>query len=268
MLCMDPFYRTLSGFCILIEKEWVNAGHMFVTRLGHASSNYTDENRAPIFLQWIDCVWQLLRQYPLSFEFNEVFLMRIIDEASNCRFGTFIADNDHSRKLFDVEGSTASLWSYFHRKENFYSYLNPLYSPPSTNITTLPTAASRSEEVIHPRASMKAITFWLAFYLRSRNYRDKAYEAILERVFEMQCKIEELQIRLADAEKKQMQQQQQQQQQQLQAHAEYSLKRAPSVKPGVGDDNGGDDDGSVLQEDPDADAADQLMARAASSVGF
>jgi len=70
-------------------------------KLGHVSSTNLDE-RAPIFLQWMDCVWQLLHQYPTSFEFNEAFLIRIIDEATNCRFGTFLTDSEYQRQQYRV----------------------------------------------------------------------------------------------------------------------------------------------------------------------
>jgi hypothetical protein len=35
-------------------------------------------------------VWQVMQQFPLSFEFNERFLITILDEHYNCKFGTFL----------------------------------------------------------------------------------------------------------------------------------------------------------------------------------
>ena len=52
---------------------------LFVQRLGHGDRNHSDDQRAPIFLQFIDCVWQMTIQFPYAFEFNEHFLITILD---------------------------------------------------------------------------------------------------------------------------------------------------------------------------------------------
>jgi len=57
-LLLDPWYRTFYGFQSLIQKEWLRFGHKFEERLGQAKGN--QKERAPVFLLFMDCVWQLL----------------------------------------------------------------------------------------------------------------------------------------------------------------------------------------------------------------
>lgn len=36
--------------------------HSFLQRVGHGDKNHADADRSPVFLQFIDCVWQMTRQ--------------------------------------------------------------------------------------------------------------------------------------------------------------------------------------------------------------
>ena len=70
----DVEYSTcIQGFQVLVEREWLTFGHKFGDRCGHTSDD--TNQRSPVFLQWLDCVHQLMRQFPCDFQFNEQFLV-------------------------------------------------------------------------------------------------------------------------------------------------------------------------------------------------
>lgn len=124
-LLMDPYHRTLRGFAALIEKEFCSFGHKFAQRLGHGKQrgNYHETQRSPIFTQFIDCVFQVLKRFPTEFEFNSLFLADLVDHSLSCRFGTFLMNNDRERRSVELERKTTSLWSFVfsHHVQPFYT---------------------------------------------------------------------------------------------------------------------------------------------------
>ncbi|ORX60327.1 phosphatases II [Hesseltinella vesiculosa] len=140
-LCLDPYYRTLHGFQVLIEKEWVSFGHKFADRCGHLSNEkyfvnlaynggnaaantlkdmqnkfYNKANNAfqretsPVFHQFLDCVYQLLLQYPTRFEFNEQLLIDLHYQVYACQYGTFLFNCEAERTNHQPQSKTYSVW--------------------------------------------------------------------------------------------------------------------------------------------------------------
>ena len=125
-LMIDPFYRTVRGFEILIEKDWVSFGHKFSQRLGHGEKHISDE-RSPIFIQFLDCVYQIMLQFPAAFEFKPTFLDFIADNVFSCKFGTFIGDCEAERTARKVKNRTVSIWSVANSAEMLPSFINSFY---------------------------------------------------------------------------------------------------------------------------------------------
>lgn len=197
-LLLDPYYRTIEGFIVLVEKDWLAFGHMFQHRSGFLNSEkwFATQNDAlagssiqpggngdgrgdaiesallsakrffkgsqsqdttdsdgdmlagdespkgkkppiskdslafkevtkpketsPVFHQFLDTTYQLLRQFPTRFEFNERFLRRLLYHLYSCQYGTFLYNNEKDRLDARVQERTVSVWAYFlSSKEGF-----------------------------------------------------------------------------------------------------------------------------------------------------
>lgn len=111
---IEPYYRTVKGFIELIQKDWIDMGHLFCIRCGHVKS--VDFSQAsPIFAQFIDSVAQLMHKYPTEFQFNLKFLEILLSNAYSQLFGDFMGNNYIER--LEMKRPT-SLFSCF-EDENF-----------------------------------------------------------------------------------------------------------------------------------------------------
>lgn len=151
MLILDSYYRTIKGFEVLLEKEWLSFGHRFAVRVGHGDENHAAADRSPIFLQFIDCVWQITRQFPAAFEFNELFLLTILDHLYSCLFGTFLFNSEQQRVKEEVQTKTVSLWSYINSQ--LEEFTNPFY-------------VNYENHVLYPVTSLRHLELWVNYYVR------------------------------------------------------------------------------------------------------
>ncbi|KAM6223116.1 myotubularin-related protein 12 isoform 2-T2 [Rhynchocyon petersi] len=92
---MDPHCRTTLGFQSLIQKEWIMGGHCFLDRCNHLRQS--DKEEVPVFLLFLDCVWQLVHQHPPAFEFSETYLTVLSDSLYIPIFSTFFFNSPHQK---------------------------------------------------------------------------------------------------------------------------------------------------------------------------
>ncbi|KAI3730215.1 hypothetical protein L1987_61384 [Smallanthus sonchifolius] len=194
-LLLDPYYRTIKGFQALVEKDWLAFGHPFSERAGMASlsgsglelprqssstnfpssptrqtpgsfpsqspmSNQTQTSNSysPIFLQWVDCVSQLLRMYPFAFEFSSAYLVDFLDCTLSCRFGNFMCNSEKEREQYGVSDACGCLWMYLDDMRasggSSHVHYNLFYDP------------FKHEGLLLPPAAALAPTLWPQFHLR------------------------------------------------------------------------------------------------------
>uniref|UniRef100_A0A673ATP5 phosphatidylinositol-3,5-bisphosphate 3-phosphatase n=1 Tax=Sphaeramia orbicularis TaxID=375764 RepID=A0A673ATP5_9TELE len=174
MLMLDSYYRTLRGFQVLVEKEWISFGHKFAARIGHGDENHANSERSPLFIQFIDCVWQMTRQFPSAFEFNELFLITVLDHLYSCLFGTFLYNSEQERMAQPLNIQMG------------HDFTNPFY-------------VDYEHHVLYPLVSPRHLELWTSYYARwNPRMRPQVpvHQTLKDLLFlraELQRRVEELQ---------------------------------------------------------------------------
>lgn len=148
-LLLDPYYRTLEGFQVLVEKEWLDFGHKMADRCGQGLGCADANERSPIFLQWLDCVHQLLLQFPCHFEFNLTYLVKVAEHTYSNLFGNFLANSLAERRKSKLRERTRSIWGYLRSHPS--KFRNFLFV--------------RRDEVLWPRCEVRDLLLWNDVYI-------------------------------------------------------------------------------------------------------
>lgn len=189
-LLMDPYYRTIKGFMVLIQKDWISFGHKFADRCDQLDGD--PKEVSPIFTQFLECVWQLTEQFPQAFEFSEWFLLQIHEHVHSCQYGNFLGNNERQREELQLKERTHSLWAFLlGDKQN---YLNPFYN----------SSYNDEHPVLEPSTLPYHFKFWRNMYHqfdRSMHPRQSILKTILtlkEKTAKAESTLQALESRLHD----------------------------------------------------------------------
>ncbi|KAK1310622.1 hypothetical protein QJS10_CPA08g00518 [Acorus calamus] len=150
--------RQSSSGIISTSPLRIHSGSAFSTPVGSSFHAQNPSDYSPIFLQWVDCVSQLLRMYPCAFEFSSAFLVDFLDCMLSCRFGNFLCNSEKERQQSGIYDACGCMWVYLNdlrASEGLsHAHHNIFYDP------------TKHEGVLLPPAATLAPTIWPQFHLR------------------------------------------------------------------------------------------------------
>ncbi|VDK89263.1 unnamed protein product [Litomosoides sigmodontis] len=164
-VCTDSFYRTIAGFSTLIEKEWIALGHPFGLNMFGCTILSSIPHSRPkactaTFLLFLDCVAQLIRLHPLSFEYSHYLLIALWD-LSITGLASGLTCNSVSDRLALCKIAPTFPLSQYYTSKYCLMFTNILYSA-----NLLLGSESMPGDVIRPSSCSIDVQFWDECYLR------------------------------------------------------------------------------------------------------
>jgi len=141
---LDPHFRTIKGFCELLQSEWCSFGHRFHDRnFSTASAEFS-----PIFLQFLDVLHNVLLQHREAFEWNEELLLYLAKHLHSGKYGTFLYNCE--REAIGASTSSSSVWSLVLTGNHLFTNCAYIASP----------------EILLPSSHKLHLTLWRRYFLR------------------------------------------------------------------------------------------------------
>lgn len=183
---LDGYFRTFKGFKALVEKDFLAFGHKFHDRVGKDLKK--PKERSPVFVQFLDSVFQVLSQFPRAFEFTQDYLVQLATYYDSGWFGTFCCNSEMERSKAGLAFNSLSLWSFLDAQADS-RFANVGYNPVGYQ------ACSNTgvHDAIWPIFDSTIFNFWKGLYMRHDNMYSNGF-----REFEETLKLSE-QLQATDA---------------------------------------------------------------------
>ncbi|CAG8528155.1 5988_t:CDS:2 [Paraglomus brasilianum] len=179
-IMLDPYFRTIKGFQVLIEKEWLAFGHPFRSRGGLPLSPQCSSifptisspppNRqlhqppsvpSPVFLLFLTCVHHLIQQNPDKFEYNDFLLLCLARAAGgNSPYGDFLCNSERERTCVGLRENTISIWEFVRVRKKFF--INTAYRRPQYNQNNI--TQDTRQCIIELSTNARSIGLWEEYY--------------------------------------------------------------------------------------------------------
>ncbi|VDM45427.1 unnamed protein product [Toxocara canis] len=162
-ICADGYYRTIAGLNMLIEKEWIALGYPFGRNMFNCTFSSQVQQSRPstaTFLLFLDSLSQLLRLFPVCFEYSQYMLIALWDLSITGLAPGLTCNSVRDRLALKKTASTFPLSQYYSSKYCIM-FANVVHS---TNL--LFGIDDDSSRVIRPSSSPLDVEFWADCYLR------------------------------------------------------------------------------------------------------
>ncbi|GAA6021263.1 hypothetical protein JCM11491_001531 [Sporobolomyces phaffii] len=158
----DHSSATQQSFLASVQKQFASSSHAF-------------KETCPVFQQFLDCIYQVQRQFPDRFEWNEALLRKLVWETYSARSGSFLFNSELERSRNRARDKTDSVWDHVFDVEHDGDedggpkfvlqprYRNPLYDPSLDDPQSKSPSADQGVLLFNPQD----VKYWHELFGRS-----------------------------------------------------------------------------------------------------
>ncbi|GMR54286.1 hypothetical protein PMAYCL1PPCAC_24481, partial [Pristionchus mayeri] len=159
-VCLDKQARRMDGLKRLVEKEWISLGHPFSRRL----LSVEGAPFCPVFLLFLDALYQLVEMYPTQFEYTSTALVALWDLVLTGTAGTVSCEDVTEQMQLGRTSSSFPLDAHF--KEPVTLLFGSVPFAAASLVTRTGRSVPMMADIIRPPTSAANVKLWNECYLR------------------------------------------------------------------------------------------------------